>query len=398
MLSSGLLAGLLLAVGACSPSSPPPTIPPTHDPAPAASPPSDASPVIRREIRVRVACDEEFRAMPDWEAVARRRIAAASRAFEEQLQIRWSVADVVEWKSDDAAQYMIALTKSLARDVSGGSCEIVVGFSGQLRATGMDHDYVENGCGLFYGPAATVRQMRDAYEERWYVACLVHELGHVLGAWHSSDASSVMFREATYALEFDSTSLRTMEILRDFDFRTGVDGLSDDLRRRIAEVYRQSHAPGDPLPFVYVDLDRARELFCAAQIEEARASARKALAAQEACVSADDRTLVPGLRAVARSLLEEPRRDLAEAERLAGRACAISAKAPTDEFPLLDSRLVLAEIVGRRGRYAEAIEETRRVHDERAKALGDGDVNTVHAQAWLEYWQKMAASSAANSR
>jgi hypothetical protein len=343
---------------------------------------------IRREIRVRAACDEEFRAQPQWREIAARRVATASEVFEVRFGIRWKVVDVVPWTSDDAAGSLAAVLDQLERDVPRKDVDVVIGFSGQNRAKGSDRDYRIVGMARYFGPCTVVTTTSRPRSDDWYRGELVHELGHVLGAWHCVSFASVMQwsgdRESTE--DFDPQSAAVMEITRGLDFSRGVLWLDEPLRRRIDAVFRAGHIRGMDLPYVDVELDLGRRLLRDGDVAGARAVLRRAIAEEEACVGPADPSLVDVLRPLAWADLAGPERDLDEAERLAVRSHDIATENSVAEEPPCDGEALGAAIAWERGRRDEAIRRLVWAYDGRLNALGAFDPYTVELKRRLEQW------------
>ena len=349
----------------------------------------DAPPPPRtvREIKVRLACDEEWRAQAGWEALARGRLAAASDVFEKRFAIRWRAVDVVKWKSDDAATDMQALLEQVERDVPRAGADIVLGFTAQARATGADRDYRLAGLARFFGPAAIVRGLDPEPRAQWNVGALVHELAHVLGAWHSASADSVMWETGerkSYDV-FDAPSAAVIELCRDIDFARGADWIDGPRRRRMVDIYRAGHASNSLLSYVDAEMDRAWKLLSKGRdVLAARAAYRDALAEQRTCVPADDPSLVICLRVLAWADIQGPLRDLGEAECFARLAQVLAAANGIAEDPPLQSEFVLADIGWERGRFEEATAAYRQVYAARLDARGASDPGTADIRSVLE--------------
>jgi hypothetical protein len=349
----------------------------------------DAAPApteIRREIRVRIACDEEFRAHEGWERTARERLAKASGVFERRFGIRWSPVDVVAWTSDDSAAALHVLVDQLADDVRHEDVDLVLGFSGQTRARGADRDYGLAGSACYLGPAAVVRDVNPARSSDWYAGKLIHELGHVLGAWHCVDARFMMYAggEGRPNADFDPQSAAVIELMRDLDFKRGGDWIDDARRRKLEELFRAGHAAGELLPYVRFDLGRALRCERRNLVTASRDLYRRALAEQEACVGAADPTLVRCLVHLARADLREPGKNVDEAERLARRANDLTAASGVAEDPPLDSDFVLAGVALERGRRDEAVAGYLKVYDARLTTRGASDPGTIDVKSVLD--------------
>lgn len=134
--------------------------------------------------------DDEPAARPVWEKRLRERLREASEIFEYTARVKFEVAAVGTWHSDNA---IVRFEQSLAefeRKVDPNPARIAVGFTSQYRIPqGLTH------LGGTRGPLHShvlIREWSQHVSARERLEILVHELGHVLGAIHSNEADSVM--------------------------------------------------------------------------------------------------------------------------------------------------------------------------------------------------------------
>jgi hypothetical protein len=348
--------------------------------------PQPTAAAVVRTIRVRIACDEEWRRQAGWEALARGRLARASAVFEQRFGVRWLGTDLVAWSSDDDAGSLEAVADELERTLPLGDADVVLGFSGQMRARGSDREYRLLGWAPYFGRHAIVTTSPRRPPDDWYLGSLVHELGHLLGAWHCADRRSVM-EGPGYRLtaeDFDPQAVAVVELMRGLDFARGSAWLDAERRRRIETIYGRAHLDCDPLPYVHARIEAGRRLLRdAGDVEGARAALRKALGEQEACVGPDDPSLVSCLQPLAWANLREPGRDVDEAERLARRSAAIAAATNVWVEPPADCDALLGAVSWERGRHVEAVESLRRAYAARVAAIGTRDPFSVELEKLL---------------
>src|SRR5215831_17819956 len=84
---------------------------------------------VPRTLGLSIAADEEFRARPEWEEVIRRRVAAVSDVWERQFGIRWAVAVVNPWTSDNNSSAEVL--RSSLRGGAPGESMLLLGISSQ---------------------------------------------------------------------------------------------------------------------------------------------------------------------------------------------------------------------------------------------------------------------------
>jgi len=133
---------------------------------------------------------DDPRVHPAWEKKIRQRFAETSDIFEHHCRVRFEIVSVGRWTSDPSIRSFDQSLWEFARKVRPGSARLAIGFTthyGWVRG--------EKHLGGTHGALAShilIRESPGQVSEPERLEVLVHELGHFLGAAHTSDQNSVM--------------------------------------------------------------------------------------------------------------------------------------------------------------------------------------------------------------
>jgi tetratricopeptide (TPR) repeat protein len=133
----------------------------------------------RRELRVLVIADEEYRADPQWMGRTLEMIRESSAEFEKQFNIRLRASPFESWGSDDSLQRMDFAAETLARDFDRLGADILVVMSGQEWRGDSRMSYVLYKEGLiFLAPPPRLANLSDVFNI---------QLGRLFGAVNVPD-------------------------------------------------------------------------------------------------------------------------------------------------------------------------------------------------------------------
>ena len=150
-----------------------------------------ATPLSAKTIRVKVVVDEE-EAMAEgkWQRRLQTRVQRASQVIHAYCDVKFGVVTFERWNSDNRINDLNRSLREFETEIPLGRTELVIGFTSQ---------YVfrrgHNTLGGTRGPLHThilIREGAPTLNEVERIEAVVHELGHYLGAVHSSDPLSVM--------------------------------------------------------------------------------------------------------------------------------------------------------------------------------------------------------------
>jgi len=125
-----------------------------------------------------------------WEKRVRKRLAEADDIFEHHCRVRFDIVKVGNWTSDPAIRSFDQSLMEFAQKVQPSPARLAIGFTSH-------YDWIrgEMHLGGTHGALAShilIRESPGQVSEPERLEVLVHELGHFLGAAHTSDKTSVM--------------------------------------------------------------------------------------------------------------------------------------------------------------------------------------------------------------
>ena len=187
----------------------------------------------QRVVRIKVLADVPFRARnSNWAEEARGLVEAASDYYEREFDIRILTQSVSAWPATqrvDATPVLLSmLQKEFPSGAKDGSYDLVVSFTAEntsryLTAGRPRVDRIGN-CtqGLsnyIVVPISKVFSYQGlGAEPEFDVVALIHELGHVFGAEHVDDTTSLMHENFGYRTEFDVKNRSTIQRNRSCPF------------------------------------------------------------------------------------------------------------------------------------------------------------------------------------
>jgi metallopeptidase family M12-like protein len=180
---------------------------------------SIAAEAPQRLVRVKVLADVPFRSRnPNWTEEARGIVEAASDYYEREFDIRIMTESVSAWPAteriDSTPTLLSLLQKEFPSKSKDGSYDLIVSLTAEntTRYFSMGRPRVDRIGNCAQGlanyvvvPIGKVFHYQGAIAEPSFdVIALVHELGHVFGAEHVEDTTSLMHENFGYRTEFDA--------------------------------------------------------------------------------------------------------------------------------------------------------------------------------------------------
>ncbi|MBI4550209.1 MAG: tetratricopeptide repeat protein [Candidatus Omnitrophica bacterium] len=193
-----------------------------------------------REVKVGVAVAPGFKSVPGWKNEFERRLAYASRIFETEFKIRLRPSAYWNWHPEESGE-----TRKLLEDLSErfplDGADLVVGLT---RLTVMPEperikDLHVIGQARPFGGYVLIRYPASKLFKIQQETVLVHEIGHVFGAVHTGNRTSIMSPvvERQIPSVFDEANRQIIRLTRRMDFHKGVETLEAAALQQLLGAY-----------------------------------------------------------------------------------------------------------------------------------------------------------------
>ena len=153
--------------------------------------PSFCAAITTRTIYVKLLVDEEEAALQRlWQERLSKRLLGANEILSHYCDVRFAPIAFERWQSDNRVQELPRSLREFEQEVSPQPGHIAIGFSSQYKFSPG-----RNSLGGTRGPMRghiLIRESAPHIHEPERLEVLVHELGHFLGAAHSSHPQSAM--------------------------------------------------------------------------------------------------------------------------------------------------------------------------------------------------------------
>lgn len=170
-----------------------------------------------RIVRVKAVGDPKLRKNdPRWRRTVTELVEAASDYYEMEFRIRFVVERISRWPLAERVTSTPILLTRLKEKVpltdGTGSYDLIIGFTGEnvniyvggrARVDRIGNCQAGLGNYVVSSVSAPFRYTEEGSESDWDALALIHEFGHVFGAEHIDDPSSIMHHDFDYRTEFD---------------------------------------------------------------------------------------------------------------------------------------------------------------------------------------------------
>ena len=196
------------------------------------------------KIPVKLVSDEPAADRHTWEPRLRKQLAEASRLFEEYCRVRWEVVAVDTWSSPSGKKELHVAARAFRQKVAPQPGWLVVGFCREV-AIGAHGQIAEPGI-VPLDTHLLAPEVQSGFSQESQLEYLVHQLGHVLGAVHCGQSTSVFQTQRDWSKpsppgppRFDLFNTLVMNVVSD-QVRVGARGVADfspAARRYLQVIY-----------------------------------------------------------------------------------------------------------------------------------------------------------------
>ncbi len=212
--------------------------------------------------------DDHLDPQTKWEPKLRERFAEAAKIIKRYSGVEFEVSFVGRWRSSNRIRVFSGSLHEFIDEVNPKDT-LAIGFSRQYSRVDASGSTRIAGTRQPLDQHILVREWERTISEAERVELLVHELGHFLGACHSTDKKSAMrseladgaARKEDFRIGFDPANTLIMYIVGEQLSQKGQSGglsnlkkLTPQTQRRLRQIYSRlaTRTPSDPVPTKYL--------------------------------------------------------------------------------------------------------------------------------------------------
>ncbi|OGW81007.1 MAG: hypothetical protein A3G33_01365 [Omnitrophica bacterium RIFCSPLOWO2_12_FULL_44_17] len=201
--------------------------------------------VPSRELRVGVAVTREYQSNREWKPLFERRLAYASKIFQNEFQIKFKPAKYWDWNPSNENRDMTYLLEDLKSQfpLNRMDVDFVIGLSRLFEVKTpeemKDVDVIGRtqifaGYIILRNPKKTLYQIQEE-------TVLVHEIAHLFGAVHTNESNTIMYPIVYRQIptRFDMKNQDIIRLTRDMNFKEGQRSLDQKTAKLLINNYKQ---------------------------------------------------------------------------------------------------------------------------------------------------------------
>ncbi len=208
---------------------------------------------VAREVKVGVAVAESYKAVPEWQEKFKQRLTYASKIFENEFGISFHPVAWVDWSPADTSD-MNALFEDLKSKFPLVDMDLVIGLCSLKFSPAMNvNDSHIIGRARPFSGYLVLRHPVNPLFKIQEETVLVHELGHLFGAIHTTEPNTVMSPVVAKQIpaRFDPVNREIIQVTRGIDFRKGSDALDQKSIEFLLQSYLKLIDTGQSFEFYY---------------------------------------------------------------------------------------------------------------------------------------------------
>ncbi|HTL48902.1 MAG TPA: tetratricopeptide repeat protein [Verrucomicrobiae bacterium] len=210
-----------------------------------------------REMTVGVAVTPSFKATPDWKGTFKKRLKYASSIFEREFRIKLKEAVFFDWDPPaEAADMSLLLDDLMARYTLGSKkTDMMIGLTRLDDISGSMNlkDLHVLGKTRPFSGFMVLRYPNHPLFRVQEETILVHEMGHLFGAVHTSREDTIMcsYVDRQIPTTFDKKNHDIVSAIRNMNFQRGMESLDPGIIQQLLDTYMDMNSGAQSTDFYY---------------------------------------------------------------------------------------------------------------------------------------------------